>query len=44
VKTNSLSKTQLVVRETCVKTKKLTKCLWNHNAKARFETLKIQIL
>jgi len=24
VKTNSLSKTQLVVRETCVKTKKLT--------------------
>jgi len=47
-------KTQLVVRtkcsfccqlrETYVKTETPTKCLWNHNAKARFETLKIQIL
>jgi len=51
VKTDSLSINQLVVRakcsfccyfrETYVKTKK-TFFLWNQNAKARFETLKIK--
>jgi len=54
VKTDSLSKAQLIVGTKCVvafmweklisKLKNNKKVLWKHNANARFETLKIQIL
>ena len=52
VKTDSLSKTQLIVKtkilfavswKKLVKTKQINKVLWKHNEKASFGTLKIQI-